>query len=162
MRFFALIPLILGTLVAAAPSKNGVTHVVHEKRAAQPLDWVQSRRLEAHKVLPMRFGLTQQNMHRLEELLLEVSHPESEKYGQHYTAAQVVDTFAPSEDAIAAVTNWLVESGFSRDRLRLSVNKAWIQVNATTAEVEELLKAEYHVYSHPETGDEQFGNCICP
>lgn len=161
MRFFALIPFILGTLVAAAPSKSGVAHVVHERRAAQPLDWIQSRRLEGHKVLPMRFGLTQQNIHRLEELLLEVSHPESPKYGQHYTAAKVVDTFAPSEDAIAAVTNWLVESGLSRDRLRLSANKAWIQVNATTAEVEELLKAEYHVYSHPETGDEQFGDYIC-
>ncbi|KAF8964246.1 subtilisin-like protein [Flammula alnicola] len=156
MRLAAILPLLLAACTLAAPSPRTTTHVVHERRAAQPLDWAQDRRLEAHKVLPMRFGLTQQNMHRLEELLLEVSHPESPKYGQHYTAAQVVDTFAPSKDTIAAVTEWLVKSGFSPDRLRLSANKAWIHLNATTAEVEELLKAEYHVYTHP-SGDEQFG-----
>jgi tripeptidyl-peptidase-1 len=102
----------------------------------------------------MRFGLAQQNMHRLEELLLEVSHPESPKYGQHYSAGEVVDTFAPSRETIEAVTQWLTEAGISRDRLRLSASKGWIQLNATAAEVEELLQTEYHVWTHP-SGDEQ-------
>ncbi|KAF9561786.1 subtilisin-like protein [Agrocybe pediades] len=129
----------------AAPSPRS-NHVLHEKH----------RRLETHKVLPMRFGLVQQNMHRLEELLMEVSHPESPKYGQHYTAEEVVKTFAPTEESIAAVMDWLVDSGITRDRLRLSGNKAWIHVDATVAEAEDLLKAEYHVYTHP-SGEQQIG-----
>lgn len=104
----------------------------------------------------MRFGLAQQNMHRLEELLMEVSHPESPKYGQHYSAAEIVDTFAPRKETIEAVTQWLSEAGISRDRLRLSASKGWIQLNATAAEVEELLQTEYHVFTHP-SGDEQIG-----
>ena len=155
MRLSTLFPVFLASYVAAAPSSR-VNHVVHETRAAEPLDWVLSRRLESHKVLPMRFGLTQQNMHRVEELLMEVSHPESPKYGQHYTPAEVIETFAPSPETISAVTNWLVDSGFSRDRLKLSLNKGWIHVNATTAEVEDLLDAEYHVYTHS-SGGEQIG-----
>ena len=156
MRISTLLPVFLASYAAAAPSPRA-NHVVHETRAVEPLDWVLSRRLESHKVLPMRFGLVQQNIHRLEELLLEVSHPESPKYGQHYTPAEIVKTFTPSHETISAVTNWLVNSGFSRDRLKLSANKGWIHVNATTAEVEDLLDAEYHVYSHPSTGSEQIG-----
>ena len=44
---------------------------------------------------------------------------------------------------------------FSPDRLRLLANKGWIDVDATTAEVEDLLNAEYHVYAHPSTASEQ-------
>lgn len=155
MRLSTLFLVLLASYAAAAPSAR-VNHVVHETRAAEPLDWALTRRLESHKVLPMRFGLSQQNMHRVEELLMEVSHPESPKYGQHYTPAEVIETFAPSPETISAVTNWLVDSGFSPDRLKLSANRGWIHVNATTAEVEELLDTEYHVYTHP-SGGEQIG-----
>ncbi|TFK40519.1 Pro-kumamolisin, activation domain-containing protein [Crucibulum laeve] len=154
MRLFSVLAVLI-TATLAAPSRRS-NHVVHERRAAEPLDWVKSARLDADKVLPMRFGLSQQNIHRLEEMLMEVSHPESPKYGQHYSPAEIVDTFAPSGETIAAVTEWLVDSGFSRDRLSLTGNKGWIQLNATTAEVEELLQTEYHVYTHP-SGDQQFG-----
>jgi tripeptidyl-peptidase-1 len=155
MRLTALFPLLLVGSSFAAPSAS-VPHVMHERRAVEPLDWVKSHRLDANKVLAMKFGLAQQNMHRLEELLLEISHPESPKYGEHYSIAEVVDTFAPSLETTNAVAEWLTESGFSRDRLRLSANRGWIMVNATAAEAERLLKTEYHVYTHP-FGDEQIG-----
>ncbi|KAF9464191.1 Pro-kumamolisin, activation domain-containing protein [Collybia nuda] len=153
MRLLAL--LALSGICLAIPS-NRFKHVVHERRAADPLDWVRSRRLEGDKILPMRFGLTQQNMDKIEEMLMAVSHPGSPTYGQHWSAAKVVETFSPSDDTIEAVANWLAESGISRDRLRLSINKGWIEVNTTVAETEDLLKTEYHVYSHP-SGDEQLG-----
>ncbi|KAF8990005.1 subtilisin-like protein [Cyathus striatus] len=153
MRSLLVFAAFLGAAFGA-PSRRS-PHVLHEKRAAEPIDWVKSHRLNADKVLPLRIGLTQQNLHRLEELLMEISHPESEKYGQHYTPEEVVETFSPSRDTISAVTDWLVDSGFSRDMILLSGNKGWIHVNATTAEVEELLQTEYHVYTHP-SGDEQF------
>jgi tripeptidyl-peptidase-1 len=159
MRVSALLPFLFAACAIASPSPRTTTHVVHERRAAEPLDWTQDRRLDADRILPMRFGLAQQNMHRLEELLLEVSHPESPKYGQHYTPSQVVDMFSPSADTIAAVTGWLTEFGFSSERLRLAPNKAWIHLNATTAEVEELLQTEYHVFTHP-SGDEQLGKYL--
>ncbi|KAG6864832.1 hypothetical protein C0991_006892 [Blastosporella zonata] len=138
-----------------SPSRRS-NHVLHEKRAADPLDWT-ARRLETHKILPMRFGLTQQNLHRMEEMLMAVSHPESPTYGRHWTPAEVVDTFAPSDETIAAVTEWLSGAGISADRLRLSPSKGWIDLNATVAEVEDLIMAEYHVYSHEESGYEQIG-----
>ena len=151
---FSLFAALLSVAVAA-PSRRSPL-VLHETRAAEPLEWAPIGRLDSNKILPMRFGLTQQNLHLVEEMLMAVSHPESPSYGKHYTPAEIVDTFAPSNETISAVTSWLIDSGFAPNRLRLSANKGWISLEATTSEVEDLLNAEYHVYTHP-SGDQQFG-----
>ena len=156
MRLWSLIAVLscAFTLTLALPSRRA-DHVVHEKRAFDPVeDWVRTRKLEADKVLPMRFGLTQQNLHRIEEMLMSVSHPSSPSYGKHFTPEEVVDTFAPSPETIATVVKWLHDAGLHKDRHRLSVSKGWIEVNATVAEVEDLLDTEYHVYTHS-SGAEQ-------
>lgn len=151
----AIVFALLAYVVAAPSSRSG--HVVHEKRAFEPLEWIKSRRLEADRVLPMRFGLSQQNLHKVEEMLMAVSHPQSPTYGQHWSPADIVDVFAPTDETIATVTAWLTDSGLTSDRIRLTANKGWIEVNATTAEIEELLNTEYHVYTHS-TGAEQVGS----
>jgi tripeptidyl-peptidase-1 len=152
------IPLVLALAGAAyaAPSARHA-HILHEKRAIEPMDWTRSRRLDPTHVLPMRFGLVQQNIDKLEELLEVVSSPHSPKFGQHYTAKEIVDTFAPHKDTISTVTDWLLSSGIASERLRLSADKGWIHLNATASEAESLLKAEYHVYTHSESGVEQIG-----
>jgi hypothetical protein len=157
----SVLPFVVALLgVASAVPSPRSDHVVHETRPAEPINWTKTGRLDSNRVLPMRFGLVQQNLHKLEEMLMSVSHPESPKYAQHFTPVEVVDIFAPSEETISAVTNWLVDFGFSRDRLRLSPNKGWIHLNASTSEVENLLNTEYHVYSHS-SGDTQIG-AECP
>ncbi|KAH9850152.1 subtilisin-like protein [Lenzites betulinus] len=142
-------------LVAALPSRRS-NLILHEKRAMEPIDWTLSRKLEADAVLPMRFGLAQNNLHKIEEMLMSISHPTSPSYGKHFSPEDIVDTFAPSDETVRAVTEWLVESGIQHDRLRLSASKGWIEVNATTAEVEDLIAAEYNVYTHP-SGAQQIG-----
>ena len=154
----SFVAILLGVAFAVPSPRSD--YVVHERRVAEPIHWAKTGRLDSSSVLPMRFGLVQQNLHRLEEMLMSVSHPESPKYAQHFTPMEVVDIFAPSKETISAVTNWLVDSGFSRDRLRLSPNKGWILVNASTSEVENLLNTEYHEYTHP-SGDKQIGE-ECP
>lgn len=151
-----LLVALLSTAYAVPSPSPRSTHVLHENRAMEPTGWTKSHRLDADRILPMRFGLTQQNLHRVEEMLASVSHPESPNYGKHFTAVEIVNTFAPSQETIDEVTNWLMDSGISHNRLRLSLNKGWIHVNASTSEVEELLKAEYHVYTHT-SGAQQIG-----
>ncbi|TBU37252.1 subtilisin-like protein [Dichomitus squalens] len=150
--------LVLASLAAAAPSisrRNNL--VVHERRAQEPRDWVLTRRLEPSAVLPMRFGLTQSNLDKVEEMLMAVSHPDSPTYGQHYSVKEVVDTFAPSAETVERVVEWLTESGIDTERLRLSKSKGWIEVDTTAEEAEALIDAEYHVYTHVETGAQQIG-----
>lgn len=150
------LPFVVTLLGVAFAVPSPYSHyVVHETRAAELIHWVETR-LDSNRILPMRFGLVQQNLHRVEEMLMSVSDPASPRYGQHFTPMEVIETFAPSEESISAVTNWLVAAGISRDRLRLSSNKGWIHVDALTSEVEKLLNTEYHVYAHP-SGETQIG-----
>lgn len=88
---------------------------------------------------------------------MAISHPDSSEYGKHWTPQQVVDTFAPAEETVRKVVGWLKESGFSTEKIKMSANKGWLQIDASVAEVEELLNTEYHVYKHLETGEEQIG-----
>lgn len=152
-----LISLAAFSALASAALSSTQHHVVHESRAPAPHGWIKSRKLETDKVLPMRFGLTQQNVHRIEEMLMAVAHPDSPTYSQHYSAAQIVDIFSPSQETIETVMNWLTDAGISRERLGLSPNKGWIHLNATVSEIEGLLKTEYHIYTHS-SGDQLFGN----
>jgi tripeptidyl-peptidase-1 len=80
------------------------------------------------------------------------SHPESPKYGQHWSSEEVVDFFAPSADAVAAVRAWLEEAGIASSNIGHSANKQWLQFDATAAEAESLLKTKYHAYEHTATG----------
>ncbi|KAJ3981324.1 subtilisin-like protein [Lentinula detonsa] len=130
-------------------------HVIHEKRAADPLDWLISHKPSADKVLPLRIGLTQQNVDRLSDMLMAVSHPDSPNYGKHWTPQQVVDMFAPKKESADKVVGWLRDFGFEKERIRMSANKGWVEVRASLEEVEELLRTEYYVYKHVETGEEQ-------
>ncbi|KAH9932747.1 subtilisin-like protein [Epithele typhae] len=139
------LPLV--ALASALPARRADL-VVHERRAFEPLDWVATGRPAVDTVLPLRFGLTQQNLHRLEELLMSVSHPTSASYGQHFSPEDVVELFRPSDVTVASVTEWLVGEGISPDRLKMSASKGWIEVNATIAEAEALLDAQYEEFTH--------------
>ncbi|KAJ7505953.1 subtilisin-like protein [Mycena galericulata] len=150
-----LTTLVALATVSAAPSS---IRVLHEKRAVEPdvSGWSLARRLEPSNLIPLRVGLRERNLDRLEDLLLSVSHPDSPTYGEHWSPAQIVDMFAPSHETIAAVKDWLIDSGLPSNRLRLSPSRGWIEADVTVEEAENLLHTEYHVYTHP-SGATQFG-----
>jgi tripeptidyl-peptidase I len=152
--------MISACLSAPSPSSTvHLNHVVHEKRAVNPLvsNWILSHQPLAHKRIPLRIGLAQQNLENLEDMLMAVSHPDSPDYGKHWSVQQVVDEFKPKEESVRKVIDWLEEFGFEREDILMSANKGWLQVDASVEEVERLLDAEYHVYRHKETGEEQIG-----
>ncbi|KAI6361932.1 hypothetical protein MCOR25_006355 [Pyricularia grisea] len=140
--------------VSAAQAADDITtpgpdHILHEER--NPLTervWTRSRRLYNGTILPIRIGLVQQNLHRAEEFMNRVSHPSSPDYGKHWTADEVVEAFAPKQESVDAVMDWLAAEGIERHRVSLSLARTWVMFNATAAEAEALLKTRYHVYRH--------------
>jgi len=156
---FVSLSLVFGfqLVVNASPapvnlSRRYGNYVLHEKR-----DFVSygangptiSRRLEGHIHVPLQIALKQKNLDTLPEHLQSVSDPDSPSYGQHWTHQQVVDAFAPSPDTEITVRGWLIDAGFDNSAIKLSYNKAWIEVEgATTRHVEQLLDTEYHVFTH--------------
>lgn len=119
------------------------THVVHERRHVPHTRL--HKRMAPHALLPMRIGLRQNRtaLASAEAWLMEVADPASPKYGQHWSADEVVAAFRPGDESVAAVADWLVGAGIARERLTLSGNKAWFAFDATVAEAEALLHTQY-------------------
>lgn len=141
--------LALGALVAsviAAPSP--ARHVVHEKRDRIPHGWEKDSKMESTTVLPMRIALTESNKDKLHDYLMEVSHPDSESFGSHWSAKQIAETFAPTRETVDAVRTWLATSGIASERVKQSQSLGWLTFDATVEEAENLLKTEYHLYKH--------------
>ncbi|KAL8663945.1 MAG: hypothetical protein Q9202_003494 [Teloschistes flavicans] len=150
-----LVPSAIAYLAAAVPAP--VKHVLHEKREIAPRAWAKRDRLDPKIVLPVRIGLRQNNLESGPSLLDEVSNPHSSRYGQHYTAEEIHDIFAPSQDSVDSVRQWLEAAGIEPHRISQSTNKQWLQFDAQTLEVEKLLQAEYHQYEHAQTGKTNVG-----
>ncbi|KAG6375597.1 peptidase S8/S53 domain-containing protein [Boletus reticuloceps] len=142
----SFVVLTLGLLAAAEPVLS--PYILHEKRTHIPTGWTLKRRHDPSALLPLRFALTQRNIDDIGKYLMEVSHPESEKYGKHWSASDVRDIFAPSDKTIDAVRSWLLESGVESERIRSSPTKGWIEVTSSVEEAERLLHTEYKLYGH--------------
>lgn len=54
----------------AAPAS--IKHALHEKRQAPSSDWVKVARIESTAILPIRIGLTQSNLEKGHDFLMEV------------------------------------------------------------------------------------------
>lgn len=62
--------------------------------------------------------------------------------------SKIAAFFAPKQESINAVHNWLLSSGIDSSRVALSPSKSWFNFEASIAEVESLLKTEYKIYRH--------------
>lgn len=60
----------IAALVHGAPAS--IKHVLHEERTVQSRDWTKGARIEKTAVIPMRIGLTQTNLEKGYDYLMEV------------------------------------------------------------------------------------------
>lgn len=148
---------MLFTTIAALSSIAGLTtafsqeHVLHEKRNFLPHGWRSHARAYKRDLVPVRIGLSQSNLNAAHDRLMEVSDPDHESYGKHWTDDDIAKFFAPSKETVDAVHSWLTGSGIAADRIKHSANRGWLDFQATIEEMEALLKTKYNVYKH-ETG----------
>lgn len=84
---------VLGAATPLTSARSG--HVVHEKRSAAPSGWTARDRVEGHLKMPLKIGLKQRNLDMGAHYLDEVSNPRSSKYGQHWSADEIIAAFAP-------------------------------------------------------------------
>ena len=128
-------------LAASVSSLPSHSHVLHEKRAI-PLPPLKGR-VAPDAILPIRIALKQSNLHLGYDKLMEVSHPKSDKYGQHMTAEEVHDMFAPSNETLSTVKDWLINSGISESDIIPYTNKGWLALDVPAKDAERLFSPQY-------------------
>ncbi len=72
MKFIPTLALIsaLAACTAAAPAP--ATHTIHERRHESGSKWAKRDRVHSRSMLPMRIGLTQRNLDKGHEYLMDV------------------------------------------------------------------------------------------
>ncbi len=56
--------------------------------------------------------------------------------------------FAPAEDSVNAIKEWLANSGIDNSRVVHTDNKGWLAFDASVEEAERLLLAEFYEHEH--------------
>ncbi|OTA00191.1 tripeptide peptidase [Trichoderma parareesei] len=149
--------IVLNSLLAGAIAVPAGLQIVHEKRDTSNARWTKREALNPNTKVPVRIALKQNNLDKGMDYLLDVSHPKSANYGNHYTADQVVDLFAPSPQSVAAVTAWLVKSGIPASSITTSKSKGWLDFTTTSGQLESLLQTSYNTYQHVEARNVHVG-----
>ncbi|KAK4905506.1 hypothetical protein LTR49_025212 [Elasticomyces elasticus] len=88
---------------------------------------------------------------------MDVAHPSSPRYGQHWTAEAVRAKFAPAPESIRAVRAWLSASGVDGGRVQETNNKGWLAIDLPVHVAESLLRTEYHEYDQDQDGTVRLG-----
>jgi tripeptidyl-peptidase-1 len=65
--------------------------------------------------------------------------------------------FAPSEESVQAVREWLVTSGIEDDAIVHSDNKGWLAFDIPAWQAEDLFQTEYHEHVHSTSGQVRVG-----
>lgn len=97
LPIFATAAAAAAFAVVSTALPTSANHVVHEKRSGSS-NWspMQDAKPDGRITLPVRIGLTESNLHRGDEILMEVSDPASEKYGKHLTTEEVMRYPSPA------------------------------------------------------------------
>ena len=150
----AVVAALLSVAAARVAPSNHVRHEFRDEHFDSR--WSKSSPIEGAVRVPVRVGLTQSNLDKGEAMLMDISHPTSEHYGQHLSASEVEEMFAPSKDRIDAVTVWL-KSALSDRVITISRSRQWLEFNATIVELQDLLHTNYHEYKNRLTGRAALG-----
>jgi len=99
--------------------------------------------------LTVVLALTDAQHQELEANFWAVSDPDSERYGQHFSQAEVTSVVANS-NAVTDVTAWLMAGGARH--ARATVHKDAVEALIGAREAEQLLGAKFFEYRHEATG----------
>ncbi|KAJ7844129.1 peptidase S8/S53 domain-containing protein, partial [Mycena olivaceomarginata] len=159
-RVFLAVLGVIPICLASAPPGD---YVVHEPRTMPARRWVKRDRVPGDHTGSMTIALatstadTTSSWKRERMTRIRSSHPDSPKYGQHYTQTEIVEMFSPTSEAVVAFHNWLHDFGVLTDRITFSRDRTRIVVNSYVSQAEDLLRAEYHMFEHRDTGRVEAG-----
>ena len=66
---YSILPLLIDVVIASPVAQS---KVLHERREYIPQGWTKGGRVPSHAILPVRIGLTQSNLDKGHDLLMEV------------------------------------------------------------------------------------------
>ncbi len=88
---------------------------------------------------------------------MDISDPASANYGKHWTPAEVHAFFAPADEALLAVKQWLFDHGIDQSDVLDYENKGWLALHVPTHKAEQLFKTSFFEHHHRTSGEVRIG-----
>jgi tripeptidyl-peptidase-1 len=108
--------------------------------------WSKTIPAPAEHVLKVIIAPKLRNLDRLDTIFWAVSTPGDAQYGKHLTREAMSNLVSPKPASINKIKAWLATAGVTK--VELSSGGDFLHVEATVAQMAELLKAQFHVYRH--------------
>jgi tripeptidyl-peptidase I len=141
----ALFGAIVTALPALGPDKQA--YAIKERLPAPP-HWTRTSPADKDGLITLHIGLRQRGEDLVIRHLTEISDPDHARYGQHLSAAEVLDLVRPEADTVELVVAWLAEHGISEEATTFSEAGDWISVDMPISQAEDLLQSSYWTYRH--------------
>ncbi|KAF9061050.1 family S53 protease-like protein [Rhodocollybia butyracea] len=120
--------------------------VLQHSRDSVPDGFIANGPAPADDPITIRLALTSSNMTGLEQKLLSISDPTSTEYGQWLTKEEVKAFVQPSAQTVAAVSAWATANSITTTTI--SPNEEWVAITVPISQANELLDAEFTVFTH--------------
>lgn len=138
MKGLILVVFALLAIVECSPQATGW------KRLAVPV--------KPQETVPITLVLNIQNEAHLDQLVNDVSDPQSPKYTNYITFQQMIDLYAPSQRSVNAVLLWLEQNGVHRNLVAITPTRDFLTFVVPFQTAEALFGVRYAYYSHPKMG----------
>ncbi|KAJ6514898.1 family S53 protease [Mycena vitilis] len=138
------------SLAAASPSIH--PRVVKQSREDTPQGFASLGAAPATQSMKLRFALASNDIPGLEKALLDVSTPSSPNYGAHLTRDEVNTYMTPSNEALAAVHDWLSSNNVTVDPIADGAPGDWLTATVPISKANDLLGASYETFQHIASG----------
>ncbi|KAH9910454.1 family S53 protease [Fomitopsis serialis] len=143
-----LLALLFPVISWGTPMRRSMQ--VQESRTSPPSGYTVTGSATPDAVLTLRLALTQSDYTGLVDALYDVSTPSSASYGAYLSKEDVEAYMAPTAASTSAVNAWLAENGLQATTLSSAGN--WLSVQMPVSKADELLDAEFSVFTHSTTG----------
>ncbi|KAJ7656335.1 family S53 protease [Mycena polygramma] len=138
------------SLAVASPSVH--PRVVKQSREDTPQGFASLGAAPATQSMKLHFALASNNIPGLEKALLDVSTPSSPTYGNHLTKDEANTYLTPSDEARAAVHDWLSSNNVTADPVADGAAGDWLTATVPIAKANDLLGASYETFQHIASG----------
>lgn len=145
--------LLSAALLLLLESAVATSNVVVESLHAVPEGWRKLREADPTRYIRLRIALEQPNLAQFEKVFYDISTPKHSRYGQHLSRDELREMMKPREESTNTVIAWLRASGIPPSDIEN--DGEWINVLTTVGNAEQLLDAEFGVYSHVGTQAER-------
>jgi len=141
MKFSASLLVAGFSLALAAPRHWTRQHQAFESIPGSREGWEVVNRAHPDQLIDLRIALRESG--DISQHLYEIADPNHERYGQHLTKEDIDDLTSASTETYGLVQEWLRSHGI----LKAHTDSNWVNVRVPISVAEEMLQAEYHVYT---------------